>query len=52
MRCNECLWSNQCWTNEPCTDFFPINIDYDEIIEERRQEFEREWEEYSTVMDD
>ena len=32
--------------------FSQVEVDYDAIIEEKREEFEREWAEYTTVMDD
>lgn len=51
-KCNECLWFDQCRTSGYCPDFSPVEVDYDAIIEGKREEFEREWAEYTTVMDD
>lgn len=43
--CNECLWEDQCSTDEECAYFTPIEErDVEEVIEERRREFYKDWE--------
>lgn len=41
--CEQCLWFDECPSDEPCTHFTPVEDDYKQIIEENRAEFRQEW---------
>lgn len=45
-QCETCLWYGKCWSTSLCDDYSPIELDYDQIIEARKEDFQTEWFEY------
>lgn len=51
--CNKCLWREQCVSDEVCEYYTPFEDgeeELDELIERRRYEFHKEWNEYITKV--
>lgn len=44
--CDKCLWRDKCHTMGECTDYTPIDVDVEQMIEEGRYEFRGEWNIY------
>lgn len=47
-QCEKCLWSDQCYSEDPCDDFSPINENEpseldDAMIERYRRRFRQEF---------
>lgn len=47
-KCNTCLFRDNCHPVENCNHYSPLDDEFDEdrYIEERRQDFYKEWEKY------
>lgn len=52
LKCNDCVWGEQCGSGKTCEDYTPIELDYDEIIEQNRIEFYTEWYECMHEIED
>ena len=45
--CERCLWREECTGVEGgCEHYYPLEEDVNQLIEQRRQEFYEEWNEY------
>ena len=51
-KCEKCLWYGQCHADGDCDDFSPVELDMEQIIEEKRYEFDQEWLEYLDIADE
>lgn len=44
--CDQCFWSDECFSETICPHFTPMTEDIDEVIEVRKSEFLQEWYDY------
>lgn len=49
--CDQCLWGDMCPDEVICTYFTMLIEDYDDIIEQNRLEFRRDWCDYAYYDD-
>lgn len=52
--CLDCLWHDQCKTDNVCDDFTPVDEEkeIEDFVEEKRKEFNKEYFEYEKEYSD